>query len=138
VASIINALDGRVTEFLDEIAGVRGYPNELCVDNRPENISNTMPNYWAVNNNVTIKFIQPEKPAQNGYIEQFNRTYREEVLSMNLFYNIRHVQTITNEWLIKYNSERPHKSLGNLTSWEFSEKLIIPTNGSALRMESLP
>lgn len=78
---------------------------------------------WAANNNVKIKFIQSGKPAQNGYIERFNRTYREEVLNMNLFYDISHVQAITNEWLVKYNSERPHKSLGNLTPWMFSEKL---------------
>jgi len=112
----------RVVEFLDEIAGVRGYPNELRVDNGPENISIVMSN-WAANNNVKIKFIQPGKPAQNGYIERFNRTYREEVLNMNLFYDISHVQAITDEWLVKYNSERPHESLGNLTPWMFSEKL---------------
>lgn len=117
----------RVTEFLDEIAGVRGYPNELRVDNGPENISSVMSN-WAANNGVTIKFIQPGKPAQNGYIERFNRTYREEILNMNLFYDIDHVQAITDEWLIKYNSERPHESLGDLTPWQFGEKLRQPTD----------
>lgn len=117
----------RVTEFLDEIAARRGYPCELRVDNGPENISSVMSN-WAFNNNVTIKFIQPGKPAQNGYIERFNRTYREEVLNMNLFYDIEHVQAITDDWLIKYNGERPHESLGNLTPWEYSEKLNVPTD----------
>ena len=112
----------RVIEFLDEIAGLRGYPNELRVDNGPENISNVMSN-WAANHDVKIKFIQPGKPAQNGYIERFNRTYREEILSMNLFCDLDHVQAITNEWLIKYNSERPHESLGDLTPWQFSEKV---------------
>ncbi len=82
---------------------------------------------WAANNGVTLKFIQPGKPAQNGYIERFNRTYREEILNMNLFYDINHVQSISNEWLIKYNGERPHESLGDLTLWKFSEKLPLPT-----------
>ena len=117
----------RVVEFLDEIAERRGYPNELRLDNGPENISCVMSN-WAANNNVTIKFIQPGKPAQNGYIERFNRTYREEVLNMNLFYDISHIQAITDEWLVKYNSERPHESLGNLTPLMFSEKLRQPTD----------
>jgi putative transposase len=112
----------RVTEFLDEIAETRGYPNELRVDNGPENISSVMSN-WAANNAVVIKFIQPEKPAQNGYIERFNRTFREEVLDMNLFYDISHIQAITDEWLVKYNSKRPHESLGDLTPLRFSEKL---------------
>lgn len=117
----------RVTEFLDEVAGIRGYPSELRVDNGPENISSVMSN-WAANNNVKIKYIQPGKPAQNGYIERFNRTYREEVLDMNLFYDIDHVQSITDEWLIKYNSKRPHESLGNLTPLQFSERLRQPTD----------
>lgn len=78
---------------------------------------------WALRNNVTIKFIQPGKPAQNGYIERFNRTYREEILSMHLFYDIEYVQAITDEWLISYNSKRPHESLGDLTPWQFSEKV---------------
>ncbi len=47
---------------------------------------------------------------------------------MNLFYDIAHVQAITDEWVVKYNSERPHESLGNLTPWKFSEKLRQPTD----------
>lgn len=82
---------------------------------------------WAKRNNVFIQYIQPGKPAQNAYIERFNRTYREEILDMNLFHDINHVQAITDEWLVKYNGERPHESLGNLTPWEFSEKLQTPT-----------
>lgn len=112
----------RVTEFLDEIASMRGYPNQLRVDNGPENISHTMIN-WAKKHDVFIQYIQPGKPAQNAYIERFNRTYREEILDMNLFYSIDDVQKITDEWLNVYNKERPHESLGNLTPWQFSEKL---------------
>jgi putative transposase len=112
----------RVTEFLDEIAVVRGYPKCLRVDNGPENISAVMQN-WAKINGVTIQHIQPGKPAQNAFIERFNRTYREEVLNMHLFHDITHVQAITDEWLIRYNSQRPHESLGNLTPLEYGEKL---------------
>jgi putative transposase len=118
----------RVTEFFDEIAARRGYPNQLRVDNGPENISMVMLQ-WAQRHHVTVQYIQPGKPAQNAYIERFNRTYREEILDMNLFYGISHVQAITDEWLIKYNGQRPHESLGNLTPWEFSEKLSVPTEG---------
>jgi transposase InsO family protein len=50
-----------------------------------------------------------------------------EVLNMNLFFDLDHAQAITDEWLVKYNGERPHESLGNLTPWEFSEKLQLPT-----------
>lgn len=69
--------------------------------------------------NVTLQYIQPGKPAQNAYIERFNRTYREEILDMYLFKNIQEVQFITDQWVSKYNTERSHQSLGNLTPHEY-------------------
>ena len=74
----------RVTELLDFIAYQRGYPLQLRLDNGPENISKEMV-AWAKKHGVHIHYIQPGKPAQNAYIERFNRTYREEVLNMYLF-----------------------------------------------------
>lgn len=111
----------RVTEFLDDIAVSRGYPKELRMDNGPENISHVM-NQWAQDRNVTLKFIEPGEPAQNGYIERFNRTYREEILDMYLFRNIDEVQAITDQWMQEYNNQRPHHSLGNLTPHEFIKR----------------
>ncbi len=83
---------------------------------------------WAKNHGVAIHYIQPGKPAQNAYIERFNRTYREEVLSMYLFKNVADVQAITDQWLREYNGERPHESLGNLTPWGYCEKRFVSTN----------
>ena len=65
----------------------------------------------------------------NAYIERFNRTYREEVLDMYLFKNIADVQGITDEWMLEYNNERPHESLGNLPPRRYIEEQIISTNG---------
>lgn len=117
----------RVTEFLDSIAFSRGYPLQLRLDNGPENISGNMV-AWAKKHGVGIHYIQPGKPAQNAYIERFNRTYREEVLNMYLFKNIADVQAITDKWISEYNNERPHESLGNLTPREYVDKQLISTN----------
>lgn len=111
----------RVTDFLDDIACSRGYPLKLRLDNGPENISREM-RRWAKNHNVEIVYIQPGKPAQNAYIERFNRTYREEVLDMYLFKDIDHVQRITDEWVAEYNHERPHEALGDLTPKQFANR----------------
>lgn len=111
----------RVTEFLDAIALINGYPKKLRMDNGPENISRRM-KQWGQENNVTLEFIEPGKPAQNGYIERFNKTYREEILDMYEFKNITQVQMFTDEWLIHYNTNRPHQSLGNLTPVEYRLK----------------
>ena len=112
----------RVTRWLDTIAATRGYPRYIRLDNGPENISRHFQG-WAQQRGITIRYIQPGKPAQNGYIERFNRSYREAVLDMYLFKNVQQVQQITNEWLEHYNKERPHEALDNQTPWAVAKQL---------------
>lgn len=69
----------RVVPVLVQIATIRGYPIFICVDNSPELISQRLLEL-AQKHGVIISLIQPRKPAQNGYIERFNRTYPENVL----------------------------------------------------------
>ena len=110
----------RVIEILEEIAWTKGYPAKIRIDNGPENISKEL-KLWEMAGGIELEYIQPGKPAQNGYIERFNRTYREEVLNMHLFRNIKEVQYITDIWMNEYNNERPHQSLGNLTPREYAK-----------------
>jgi putative transposase len=111
----------RVVKLLDNVAQIRGYPSKIRMDNGPENISKTMKG-WAEKHKIELVYIEPGEPAQNGYIERFNRTYREEVLDMYLFQSIEHVQKITDDWMNEYNNQRPHHSLGNLTPREYKIK----------------
>ena len=108
----------RVVRVLDQVALTRGYPAFIRVDNGPEYISQRLLE-WANQHSVTINHIQPGKPAQNGYIERFNRTYREDVLDQYWFSNLEEVRSITEDWMNIYNGERPHSSLGNKTPWEY-------------------
>ena len=110
----------RVVRTLDQIAAWRGYPKFLRVDNGPELISQVLSN-WAKKYGVNIDYIQPGKPAQNGYIERFNRTYREDILDQYLFSNLDEVRDLTENWMMMYNGERPHSSLGYQSPWEFLE-----------------
>ena len=108
----------RVVRVLDQVALTRGYPSFIRVDNGPEYISQRLLE-WAEQNGVTISHIQPGKPAQNGYIERFNRTYREDILDQYWFSDLDEVRDITYEWMDMYNGQRPHSSLGDKTPWEF-------------------
>jgi hypothetical protein len=62
---------------------------------------------------------KPGKPMQNGFIERFNRSYREAVLDMSVFQSLSEVREQTEKWLREYNEERPHESLGNMTPREY-------------------
>jgi len=108
----------RVVEYLDFIGSYRRYPKIIRVDNGPEFISKEFAK-WACERGIVINHIQPGKPAQNAYIERFNRTYREDILDLYMFDSVAEVQNITDKWLIKYNNDRPHESLNNLTPIEF-------------------
>lgn len=109
---------GRVVRVLNQIALTRGYPAFIRVDNGPELISQLLLK-WAKQHGVKINHIQPGKPAQNAYIERFNRTYREDILDQYWFDNLHEVRDITEKWMLMYNSQRPHLSLGNKTPWEY-------------------
>ena len=75
---------------------------------------------WAQRHHVLIQFIQPGKPAQNAYIERFNRTYREDILDLYLFHSLQEVRQLTQEWLSRYNQDRPHEALGGLSPIAFA------------------
>ena len=117
----------RITRWLDQVAQRHGYPRMIRVDNGPENLSKHF-RTWAETHNIQIRYIQPGKPAQNAYIERFNRTYREAVLDMYLFQNIKQAQMLTNNWLAHYNNDRPHQALNNLTPKDFIKNLTLHSN----------
>ena len=68
---------------------------------------------------VAPHHIQPGKPAQNDLVERFNRTYREDILDMNMFRHLQEVRAITKDWLKMYNEDRPHESLAGLAPMAF-------------------
>jgi putative transposase len=108
----------RVVRVLERIAQWRGYPRFIRVDNGPEFISQKLMD-WGSAHGVIINHIMPGIPAQNGYIERFNRTYREDVLDQYLFENLDEVRDLTTQWQQMYNGQRPHSSLKDQTPWEF-------------------
>ncbi len=109
----------RVMRVLDRLAAERGYPRVVRSDNGPEFIAQVLAD-WARHHQVTWDFIEPGKPAQNAYIERFNRTYREDVLDAYLFDTLEEVRTVTEAWLDEYNSVRPHAALAGITPHAFA------------------
>lgn len=113
----------RIIRSLDRIIEINGKPATIRVDNGPEFTSKDF-ELWARNKGINIQYIQPGKPMQNGYIERFNRLYREAVLDAYLFFDLYQVRLLTEEWMEEYNYKRPHESLGNLTPYEWKSNLL--------------
>lgn len=108
----------RVIRELEKLIEWRGKPEKIRVDNGPEFIAGAM-EIWSAKLGITLQFIQKGKPHQNGFVERFNRSYREEVLDNFAFENIKQAQVISNAWIWIYNNERPHSALGYKTPNDF-------------------
>jgi putative transposase len=113
----------RVVTFLTQLIELHGRPRAIRCDNGPELTSQTFQD-WCKQQDIELRFIQPGKPDQNAYIERFNRTYREEVLSAYLFDSLEEVREISVEWLERYNEIRPHDALGNLPPARYREQVL--------------
>ena len=109
----------RVVEHLERAIEMNGSPKTIRVDNGPEFLSSVFQDYCQ-EHKIMIHYIQPGKPMQNGYIERFNRTFREDVLDAWLFSDIRDASEKFQEWKEKYNNEHLHGSLGDMSPNQYA------------------
>ncbi len=109
----------RVIRVLDQAVAERSYPRTIRSNNGPEFIAHALA-AWVKDRPLLWEFIEPGKPAQNAYIERFNRTYREDVLDAYLFDTLEEVRSITEAWLEEYNAVRPRAALGGVTPYAFA------------------
>jgi len=103
----------RVVRVIDQLKEWYGVPEAIRCDNGPEILSTPFV-IWCEKNSIELRYIQSGKPNQNAFIERFNRTYRNEVLSAYLFEDLDQVREITLGWMREYNEERPHDALGKI------------------------
>ena len=78
---------------------------------------------------IKYLFTYPGCPRVNGYIERANRTLQEEFLDYHLFLlsdNIKAFNSELIDYLIWYNTERPHHSLNNrVASYNFLYEISL-------------
>ncbi len=109
----------RVVAMLDNVAGERGYPDMLVVDNGPELRGRDL-DRWVHDHGVKLFFIDPGKPMQNGSIESFNGRFREECLDQSWFTSLAEARRVIEAWRVDYNITRPHTSLRMATPAAFA------------------
>ena len=114
----------RLLRVLERLKEVHGLPKMIRVDNGPEFISQKL-DHWCKDNKVQLMFIQPGKPTQNAYIERMNGSLRRELLNAYIFKTIDEVREKTEEWMLDYNTNRPHKSLNYKAPMQVGDIKVI-------------
>jgi len=65
------------------------------------------------------EYITPYTPEQNGMVERFMRTLKEECIWLHSFETFTRAKRIIEDWIREYNVERPHQELGYQAPGEF-------------------
>ena len=113
----------RLVRIFEQLQAQHGLPRVLRTDNGPKFLGEAF-TAWAKAAGMAIQYIQPGKPNQNAYVERFNRTYRDELLDQYLFASLDDVREATYWWMLEYNEERPHDSLGDRTPPEARQQAV--------------
>jgi len=69
------------------------------------------------------EYITPYTPEQNGMIERFFLTLKQECVWLQRFEDRDHAFRVVADWLDRYHDERPHSALGYLTPNEYRGRL---------------
>ena len=110
----------RLIRCLEMLEVIRGLPTMIRVDNGPELISAAL-DAWCKDHGITLIFIQPGKPMQNGYVERCNGSIRRELLNAYVFRTLEEVRQQAEIWRTDYNEHRPHESLGYVPPSEYQK-----------------
>ena len=98
-----------------------GVPEEILTDNGRVFTGKTKnPNTLVLfdriclNNGITHRLTAPYSPTTTGKVERLHRTMRREFFELHTFDSLEETQAALDAWVVDYNSNRPHQSLGDL------------------------
>ena len=114
----------RVARELTAMIRIYGQPGCIVSDNGTE-FTSTAILKWAGDTGVAWHYIDPGKPQQNGLIESFNGSLRDECLNEEIFDSLTDARHKLALWRYDYNNVRPHSSLGNKTPAEARRTLEL-------------
>jgi putative transposase len=109
----------RIVEALETLVLVRGRPAAIVCDNGPEFVSLAL-DQWASTRGIRLAFIRPGRPVENCFVESFNGKLRDECLNQHHFTSLAEAREHIESWRHEYNTERPHRGLGQRTPAEYA------------------
>ena len=108
-----------VIEAVSEVIAWRGAPDHLRSDNGSEFIAKEV-QQWLADHKIKTIYIDPGSPWQNGCVESFHGSLRDECLNREWLLNMTEAKVVLEDYRREYNTYRPHSSLNYLTPQEFS------------------
>ena len=130
VGKSLRAMD--VVDVLEELFLKHGIPDHVRSDNGPEFTARDV-REWLGLRAVSPLYIDPGSPWENGYGEAFIGRLRDEKLDRELFTSLLEAQVVLGDWLVEYNTERPHGSLDDMTPVELATRWSA-ANSAPLRL----
>lgn len=118
-------------DTLAELFMIYGVPKRIRCDNGPEFISLAI-KQWLGKIGVSVLYIEPGSPWQNGLCESFNGRFRDEFIQQTVLLNESEARLKAQAWQTDYNEVRPHSSLGYLPPLEFSRRSAASATVAAL------
>jgi putative transposase len=70
-------------------------------------------------------YIAPGEPMQNGFVESFDGSFRDECLNDTLFSSLAEARARIKSWRQDYKQQRPHSSPGHVTPNEYAMKMAL-------------
>lgn len=112
---------GQAKKAAEEFIGQYQYQvREIQTDNGHEFMGEF--DQYLVSSNIPHNLIYPRSPKVNGVVERFNKTIQDEFISRQGGDHLSSLETFTeklNQYLIWYNTKRPHLSLNLMTPVQY-------------------
>ncbi len=110
-----------VCDALMDALNTHGIPEQILTDNgkvftgrlarKPANV---LFDRICLNNGIRHILTAPYSPTTTGKVERLHKTMRKELFSEHTFDTIEETQAALDRWVVDYNNEREHQSLGDV------------------------
>ncbi len=122
IAKVVARATARpVCDALLEALSTHGIPEQILTDNgkvftgrlarKPANV---LFDRICLNNGIRHLLTAPYSPTTTGKVERLHKTMRKEFFSQHSFDTIEQCQAALDVWVVDYNNEREHQSLGDV------------------------
>ncbi len=108
-----------VCDALGEAMRRHGIPDQILTDNGKVFTGRFGPGKGEVlfdricrENGIRHLLTAPRSPTTTGKVERFHKTIKKELLADRTFESLEEAQRVIDEWVVEYNTQRPHQGIG--------------------------